>query len=149
MKKILALFLCLMLISGCTENGGSENPPEVDADMSVDVDVDVDFTKLSSTMVSAQMDIIMQNMQAYVGQTMKIRGNYYPLFWEVNNEFLHFIIIECSSGCDKLFEFVWNGEHIYPDDYPPEGTFIELPGVFGVDEEGFPYLAVDDIVIVA
>jgi len=46
--------------------------------------------------------------------------------------------------------FIWNGDHIYPDDYPENNTRIEVTGIFDSYEESgntYYYLGVDDISI--
>jgi hypothetical protein len=60
-------------------------------------------------------------------------------------------IADATTCCSQGLEFIWNGDHVYPDDYPADGTEIELVGVFGTYEElgyTYPYIAVDDIIII-
>ena len=113
--------------------------------------VDVDLTLLSSTMVYAEVYNIMTNPEAYVGKTIKMSGPYYTANSDRSDLRYHYVIIEDATACCKQgLEFIWNGKHTYPDDYPKEQTKIEVVGVFGSYAEisgTSYYLAVDDISI--
>ena len=113
--------------------------------------VDVDLTKLSSTMVYAEVYNMMESPNNYLGKTIKMSGSYYSSYSERTGLHYHFVIIEDATACcAQGLEFIWNGEHTYPGDYPAETTNIEVTGVFGsYDELGetYYYLAIDDIVV--
>jgi hypothetical protein len=162
MKRIIlaALVSCVILLASCQENpadnGGDKVPVETDApaendvpDEPQEVQIDIDFTRLSSTIQSAQMQIILENIEDYVGQTIKIQGLYDYFFWEFNGKYFHDLIIDCPSGCPKRIEII----SASPGDYPEVGAIIEVIGVFGYYREdgidfSFPYLTVDEITVV-
>lgn len=159
MKKYLSSFLmfCLLVIfaAGCAKNDTSlsdsstHETPENSAPESMAVDVDL--TLLSSTMVYAEVYNIMMNPTQYIGKTIKINGPYYAQYFDETGLFYHYVIIEDATACcAQGLEFIWNGEHIYPDDYPEDQTRIEVIGVFDSYEEldeTWYYLAVNDISI--
>ena len=122
-----------------------------DIDVSADAGVDFDLTALSSTMVYAEVYNIMTEPDDYIGKTIKMKGPYYTTFYEETNLYYHYVIVEDATACcAQGLEFIWNGEHICPDDYPEEESKIEVAGVFGsYDELGstYYYLAVDNIFI--
>jgi hypothetical protein len=136
----------LAAFAGCggePNNGGGE-----------DDGIDIDFTRLSTIVQSTQHEIIMENVGDFVGQTMRIRGEYTAFFWEESGEIHHFVTLDCPSGCPKYFEFaVSGGELEFPDDYPDEGVLIEIVGVLstyrvsGVARD-MPYFVVDEFVVV-
>jgi thiol-disulfide isomerase/thioredoxin len=144
-KKLTITVLCisLMFASGCTEKPdgtGTEG-------------VDIDFTRMSATLVSAQIDNMFADIPSYIGQTMKIQGEYSPFFWSAMGTTVHFMLIDCPSGCMKQIEFKLHGGRIYPDEYPDIGDMIEITGVFGTYRvEGFdtdiPYLSAEDLIII-
>ena len=112
----------------------------------------VDLTLLSSTMVYAEVYNIMSYPDDYLDKTIKMNGLYAPQDYYGQSEFFHFVVIEDASACcQQGLEFKWNGDHVYPDDYPAENTTIEVVGVFGSYEDDFGcahyYVAVDDISI--
>lgn len=142
MKKFLSLFLVLCLTGGLA--AGCQNK-----DTSTPEVLDVDLTVMSSTMVYAEVYNMMVNPDDYIGKIVKMRGSYYAPFYEETNTYYHYVIIEDATACcTQGIEFIWNGEHNYPGDYPAENTEIELVGIFGSYEElGTTYycLAVDQI----
>jgi len=150
MKKQLSLFvsLCFICLSaaGCSDSGGAKTrlgsrPSE---------GVDVDLTAMSNTMVYSEVYNIMTRPDKYLGKTIKTRGPYYAEH-DGAGENYHFVIVEDATACCRQgLEFMWNGEHAYPDDYPDENAKIEVVGVFrkhtGKDITYY-YLAVDDITV--
>jgi hypothetical protein len=155
LSLLLSILLIIAVATGCNDNSGSNKSNETtggNGQTSPPADnIDIDFTKMNALIASSQLDMVLQDMQSYVGQTMRIRGIYTPDYWELYG--IQDIIIECASGCPKLFSFVWTGNHVYPDDYPEIGSLIELTGVFGTfNLEGIEYtlpvITVDEIVIV-
>ncbi|MCL1828352.1 MAG: hypothetical protein FWG32_02535 [Oscillospiraceae bacterium] len=145
MKKNLSfiLFFCLicMFAAGCS---GKETPQTDDG-------VDVDLTILSSTMVYAEVYNITSSPGDYMGKTVKMSGPYYASYYSETGLYYHYVIVEDAAACCQSgLEFIWNGNHDYPEDYPEEQTIIEVVGVFGsYDELGRTYyfLSVDDISI--
>jgi hypothetical protein len=113
--------------------------------------VDVDLTALSSTMVFAEVYNIMVNPDDYVGRTIKMSGPYYAFYYDGNGQYYHYVIVEDATACCRQgLEFVWNGDHSYPDDYPADNARIAVVGVFdSYDDLGNTYyhLVADDIVV--
>ena len=131
MKKFLFLimFFYLLLAAGCADNAGAKRG------------ADVDLTEMSSTMVYAEVYNIMTNPDEYMGKTIKMSGLYYASYYDLTDLYYHYVVVEDATACcAQGLEFVWDGEHAYPDDYPEEQTNIEVAGVFGsYDELGRTY----------
>lgn len=174
---LTALFLCFLL-SGCTgnkNNSGSlindvskqeeiTNTSEIEdvldskTDQSEEISsttesgVDVDLTALSSTLVYAEVYNIMVSPENYIGKTVKMRGSYYASYYEETGKYYHYIIVEDAAACClQGLEFIWNGEHTYPEDYPADGTEVEVVGTFGTYEElgvSYSYISTDEINII-
>jgi len=156
MKKHLPLFIifCFVCLSaaGCSDNGMSqtESGAKIQQGSRPAGVVDVDLTAMSSIMVYSEVYNIMMKPDKYVGKTIKTRGPYYAEH-DGNGENYHFVIIEdATSCCRQGLEFIWNGDHAYPDDYPDENARIEIAGVFRKHAEDgvtYYYLAVNDITV--
>ncbi|MDF2513660.1 MAG: hypothetical protein K0S04_3526 [Herbinix sp.] len=117
-----------------------------------DSGIDVDLTKLSSTMVYSEVYNMMNKPEDYVGKTIKIEGVYYASYWQDTEKYYHCVLIsDATACCQNGIEFVWdNDTHVYPDEYPPDNTVIELTGVFGLYEEmgeTYCYLKTDNITV--
>jgi hypothetical protein len=152
MKKVLSILksLCLlcMLAAGCAEKAGT--PAEVAELTTKAIPGFVDLTKLSSTMVYAEVYNIMSSPTDYEGKTIKAGGLYKAERYELAGPYYHFVVIaDAAACCAQGLEFAWTGDHAYPKDYPKDGALIEVTGVFGrYEEKGHTYyhLVVDEIV---
>ena len=116
-------------------------------------EVDMDLTGLSGTILSAQLFNITDNPSFYVGQTMRIQGQFFSYDFD-GNYFTNIIVSQDVAGCCvEGMEFVWDDRvHVFPDDYPEQDANIEVVGVYSTFEENgrvFYYLAVDDLVILS
>ena len=114
-----------------------------------DIDIDIDLTIFGSTMLTAKLNDIMQNASLHVGKSIRVSGSYVSEYYEPTEKDYHYIIIDGADACcAQGIEFIWNGEHTYPNDYPQFQERIEIVGVYSCYEElGFEYyyLAVDDL----
>lgn len=174
---LTALFVCFLFI-GCEKNeNGSQSrtndvskqdditiTPEVEdvfvsnteqlEEISTNTEsgVDVDLTALSSTMVYAEVYNITFYPERYLGKTVKMRGKYYAGYYEETGKYYHYVMIEdAAECCQQGLEFIWNGEHTYPEDYPVDGTEVEVIGTFGTYEElgaSYSYISTDEISLV-
>jgi len=178
MKKYLPilLILCLIciLISSCSETISQETPeiplgaadpalieeseqPKNDDMSNPDPPpaearkIDVDLTILSDTLAIAEITNILSRPDDYLGKTIKARGKVKYSYMGDSDELYHFVVItDVSACCEHFLEFVWNGEHSYPDDYPEEASWVDVVGVYGLYEEfGAQYcrLEVDEITV--
>jgi hypothetical protein len=111
--------------------------------------VDIDLTTMNSTMVYSEVYDIMTRPDAYIGKTIKMSGPYYSSYYDKTDMYYHYVIVEDAAACCMQgLEFIWEGDHAFPDDYPADATRVEVVGEFGsYDELGetYYYLSVDDI----
>lgn len=123
MKRTLAmlsaLFLLISLLCGC---GSTETQPQEST---------VDLAAMSDTLAFAEIANINTTPAKYLGKNIKIRGQYSSSFDDITQKYIHTVIImDATSCCPQGLEFLWEGEHRYPADYPKEGAVIELAGLF-------------------
>lgn len=160
MKRIcLFIFIiaALSLLAGCA-NGG---PIPAAADTSQGSagsgyslpanepgEVDIDLTKLSSTMVFAQVNSMMEDPGRYLGQRVKMSGPYYASAAELAGQYYHYCIIEDATACcAQGLEFIYDGDTAR-ENYPEDGAAIEVYGVFDQYEEDglvYYYIAADTL----
>lgn len=132
------------------------NPTEIkDPTENGDNKVDVDLTKLSDTMIYAEVNHMMNNPEEYEGKTIRIQGNYYSMYYEPTEQYYFYVLIaDALECCQQGIEFVWdNGSHTYPNEYPKEESEVIITGVFETyTEEGdsnlYCHLITDDIVVI-
>lgn len=108
-----------------TENvQGSVNAPEAA--------VDVDLSVMDSDMIYATVYQMMSDPEQYVGKTFRIEGKFYVTYDEMTkNKYYYCVIKDATECCAQGLEFVWgDGSHIYPDEYPTDGTEVIVDGTF-------------------
>ena len=113
-----------------------------------DEDGILDLTPLSVTMLSAEVNRITTRPDDYIGRTIKMSGIYYAVY-DGLGDYQHIVAVQETDSCclPQGLEFILRGDYIYPDDYPENGTRIEIIGVYSRDEGiASPYyLAANDI----
>ncbi len=135
MKRTIVALLCVIWLALSTGVGVAAERP-----------VDLDLSALSGTVVYSQVYNMVMQPDQYLGQTVRVRGNFSYFQDPVTmKEYFAVIIADAAACCAQGIEFVWRGEHRYPDDYPPLETEMIVTGEFGTYEEnGFTYLQLSD-----
>ena len=127
------------IISGGSSqiNGGSnmKKPSSNAGKVTQASDIDVDLTRLSSTMVYSEVNNMMTAPESYVGKVVRMNGKLAVYKYPERNYYTC-IIKDATACCQQGMEFLWAGDHKYPDDYPNEGDNIIVTGVFDIYYEG-------------
>ncbi|MBQ8137429.1 MAG: hypothetical protein IJ174_08355 [Clostridia bacterium] len=147
MKKILGLALSFALLLAAV--AGSAAALDVSSRWQ-EADIDLDLSKMSGTVVYAQIFQLISDYQAYEGKIIRMRG-WYDGYQdrETGMVYLSCIIPDATACCAQGIEFVWAGEHTYPDDFPAPGTGVTVTGRFETYMEGeymYVHLADADVV---
>lgn len=118
-------------------NGGSnmKKPSNNTGKFTNASDIDVDLTRLSSTMVYSEVNNMMTTPENYVGKVVRMNGKLAVYKYPERNYYTC-IIKDATACCQQGMEFLWAGNHKYPDDYPNEGDNIIVTGVFDIYYEG-------------
>ena len=135
---ILLLSFILVGIMGCRD----EEAPDTEAI--------IDIAAMGGTMAGATILNMLDEPGRYLGKTVRVAGIYQPVYWDEGDRYFHDIVVESQAGCcPKFIEFILSGDKIYPDDYPEEGTMIEIIGIYlsyELDGQVLYYLAVDELI---
>ncbi|MDR1753789.1 MAG: hypothetical protein LBR74_02645 [Eubacterium sp.] len=147
-RRIISWFLAAVIcvfLAGCSENAQYILKDGFKK-------IDVDLTALSGTMVYAEVYNMMVNPTDYLGKTVKLSGPYSTRYYDVTDEYYHYVIVEDATACcQQGLEFIWSGQHVFPDDYPVDQTEIEILGIFDSYEElgnTFFYIKADDLSVI-
>lgn len=97
--------------------------------------IDVDLTRLNSVMVYSEVNNMMTVPEDYVGKKVKMKGKLAVYKYPERNYYTC-IIADATACCQQGMEFLWAGDHKYPEDYPNEGDQIVVTGVFDIYFEG-------------
>ena len=98
--------------------------------------IDYDLTKLSSDLIYAEVYNMMIFPKEYIGRTVKVSGVFTVYYDEAKDKY-HFacFVSDAAACCQQGIEFILEGDNVYPEDYPTEGSEITIQGVFGTYEE--------------
>ena len=108
--------------------------------------VDLDLSKLSGTVVYSQVYDMMVDPDSYLGQRVRVKGNFNYYHNDDNGQdYFAVIIADATACCAQGMEFVWAGDHNFPMDYPLPDSEITVTGTFGTYmEDGFEYIQLSD-----
>lgn len=89
----------------------SQNVPDKETQESEELGnlegVDIDLTQMDKTMTYATVYQLMIYPEKYVGQTIKMKGEYYAIFYEETNKYYHYVLIkDATECCTQGLEFV-------------------------------------------
>lgn len=142
---LLAVFMILTLVA-CGNNTAKETAAssapvaqateaqkETQAKTSAD-GIDVDLTAMSATMVYSEVQNMMLKPADYMGKTVKMTGAF-NVAEENGQRYYACVIKDATACCAQGIEFVWAGDHAYPDEYPSQGDEISVIGTFTTYKE--------------
>lgn len=104
--------------------------------------VDLDLTKMSPTMIYSTVFAMLVMPEDYENMNIKIAGNFQVFVNENTSEkYFALIVPDATQCCQQGIEFIWPGDHTYPQDYPEIGQEIEITGRYQIteNEEGITY----------
>lgn len=104
--------------------------------------VDVDMTNLSSTMLYSEVFNMVIMPEEYENKVLKIKGNFAVYVNKESGEkYFSVIIPDATACCQQGIEFVWVGNHHYPEDFPKIGQEITVTGLYKIidTENGLQY----------
>lgn len=99
--------------------------------------IDIDLSRMSSTMVFAQVNQMVTTPQKFIGMHIKMKGvfsSYYD--YETDQRFFGCVIADALACCSQGLAFSLDKPRKFPDEYPAEGATIVIIGYFdSVKEE--------------
>ena len=139
MKKLFCLLLMFSLIlfqSAAARAETPENPEQIDLDLS----------KMSGTVAYAQVYQIMYDPEAYLGKIIRVTG-FYDVFEDRDTGMVYTscVIPDAAACCLQGIEFVWAGDHAWPDAYAEPGASLTVTGRLETYlEDGWMYVRLAD-----
>ena len=161
--KVLSIFLISLFFVSCkakdkTNNAGlqaaatakktaAENPAiKIEKSESVETvadpdKVDLDLTKMSATMIYTTIFDMLVMPEDYVEKNIKLKGWFETYLDPYTNELYYAVVVpDATACCQQGIEFVWPGEHTFPDDFPEPGKDITVTGLYKIIEsDGITY----------
>lgn len=125
MKKLICVLLFCLLSVNLLCGALAETPVVTYTDK----DVQLNLAGMSGTVVYSMIYNIMSEPSKFMGQIIRLSG-YYSAWEDPNTGAVYHscVIPDATACCAQGMEFVWSGEHAYPDDYPEFGTNMIVTG---------------------
>lgn len=103
--------------------------------------IDFDLTKMSSTMIYSTVFDMMIAPEDYENKVIKVEGMFNIFINEVTGDRYYAVLVQDATACcQQGLEFIWMGDHKFPDDYPEEFAEIVVTGTFTTaEEDGITY----------
>ena len=142
LTMVLIINLLLLSAAGCSGNSADAEAEKID----------IDFTQLSTTVAAAEYGNVMAQPSKYLGQTLKVSGQFFSEPVVEFDRYFHYITVWQGDACcpPSVFEIKLIGDNVTDDDYPKQRVMIEVTGVLSkYEEQGWQivYLAVDEIIV--
>ena len=137
---ILGIFVFTVVVCPALCAGAAAEPAAVDLDLSV----------MSGTVVYAQVYNLLCDPSAWLGKIIRMAG-FYSFFEDQKTGMVYHacVIPDATACCAQGIEFIWAGEHAWPEDYPEEAADIVVTGRLELyEEDGVKYLHLVDAELV-
>ncbi len=99
--------------------------------------IDIDMTKMSATMIYAEVFSMLTTPEDYLGKKIRIRGEFSGFYDKTQDKNYYACLIrDAMACCAQGLEFILNDDCSYPEDYPKRGDEITITGIFASYQEG-------------
>ena len=103
--------------------------------------VNLDLTKMSATMIYSTIFDMLIMPEDYVEKIIKVKG-WFETYMDTKSGELYYAVLvpDATACCQQGLEFVWKGNHTYPDDFPKPGQNITVTGIYKmIENDGISY----------
>ena len=103
--------------------------------------VNLDLTKMSATMIYSTIFDMLIMPEDYVERIIKVKGWFETYTNPQTGEMYYAVVVpDATACCQQGLEFVWKGNHAYPDDFPKPGQNITVTGIYKmIENDGVTY----------
>ncbi len=127
-RRTIAAALCavlaLLLSAGCSSSKNAADYLAADG-------IDLDLTRLSGTMVYAEVFNMRYEPEDYYGKVIRIEGLFSAYTNPETGEYYYNCIIpDATACCAQGIQFFLTDDLTYPDDFPENGETITVVGTY-------------------
>ena len=103
--------------------------------------IDLDLTKMSATMIYSTIFDMLIMPEDSVEKVIKVKGWFETYTDPANGELYYAVVVpDATACCQQGLEFVWPGDHKYPEDFPEPGQDITVTGIYKmIENDGITY----------
>ena len=156
-NDIILLLILILLLTSCNKKTPAQNTitsvetiPQAQVTV-LTQKVDYDLSDMNFTMISSFFFQMLVEAETYENKTFKIKGKFQSFDNEENPAALPYfsvIINDVTMCCQEGIDFIWTGDHKWPQDYPKQDQEITIIGKYIVTEEdgvSYSYILASDI----
>ncbi len=103
--------------------------------------IDLDLTNMSATMIYSTIFDMLIMPEDYIEKNIKVTG-WFETYMDTQTGELYYAVIvpDATACCQQGLEFVWPGDHKYPEDFPEPGQDITVTGIYKmIENDGITY----------
>ena len=149
----ISLLICVLLF-GCTKAKAEPQLPKANTEaVTSQTTVDFDLSNMNFTMISSFFFQMLLEPEKYENKVFKIKGKFQSFENEENPSALPYfsvIMNDVTMCCQEGIDFVWEGNHNWPNDYPAQDQEITIVGKYIVTETDgitYSYILASDILL--
>lgn len=103
--------------------------------------IDLDLTKMSATMIYSTIFDMLVMAEDYIDKNIKVSGWFETYTDPETGEMYYAVVVpDATACCQQGLEFVWPGEHKYPEDFPAIKQEITVTGIYKmIENDGISY----------
>ena len=103
--------------------------------------IDLDLTKMSATMIYSTIFDMLVMAEDYIDKNIKVSGWFETYTDPETGEMYYAVVVpDATACCQQGLEFVWPGEHKYPEDFPAIKQDITVTGIYKmIENDGISY----------
>ena len=126
-----------------TNNSGLQAAAEAKSQTTVSrqSSADLDLTQMSATMIYSTMFDMLVMPEDYIEKNIKVSG-WFETYTDPQTGELYYAVVvpDATACCQQGLEFVWKGEHKYPEDFPEIKQDITVTGIYKlIENDGITY----------
>ncbi len=144
--------ILLVLFTSCTKPKPAPQAATLVSQPEV-IEVDYDLSNMNFTMISSFFFQMLIESEKYENKTFKIKGKFQTFENEEDPAALPYfsvIMNDVTMCCQEGIDFVWEGNHSWPADYPEQDQEITIIGKYIVTETDgitYNYILASDILL--
>lgn len=103
--------------------------------------INLDLTKMSATMIYSTIFDMLIMPEDYIEKNIKVKGWFETYTNPENGDIYYAVLVpDATACCQQGLEFVWPGNHNYPEDFPTPGNDITVCGRYKlIETDGVTY----------
>ena len=131
-KKLISILLAalavFLLLTGCSGKNAAEFRTEDG--------IDLDLTKLSGTMVYAEVFNMRYEPDDYYGKVIRMEG-YFSAYQNPNTGEYYYncVVPDATACCSQGIQFFLRDDLSYPEDFPENGATVTVVGTFEKNDQ--------------